>query len=228
MLIREGNERNQSIDLRLAAMLSLVAGALNAAGFELAGLFSANMTGNISAMADNLAKGGWGAALLFGLIVVVFILGALIAGLLIEAGRQRGKRRIYAVVVALEAGLLILTGLAALAGLTGADGVEIICLLAVALGMQNAVSTRISRARVRTTHVSGMATDIGLSLAGLWLRSAESARYRGLLALHVTTILAFLGGGVLGVVLHRIAGPVTFLCCGLLLALIALPEVFRR
>ncbi|MCA0963512.1 YoaK family protein [Salipiger bermudensis] len=228
MLIREGNERNQSIDLRLAAMLSLVAGALNAAGFELAGLFSANMTGNISAMADNLAKGGWGAALLFGLIVVVFIFGALIAGLLIEAGRQRGKRRIYAAVVALEAGLLILTGLAALAGLTGADGVEVICLLAVALGMQNAVSTRISRARVRTTHVSGMATDIGLSLAGLWLRSAESARYRGLLALHVTTILAFLGGGVLGVVLHRIAGPVTFLCCGLLLALIALPEVFRR
>lgn len=228
MLIREGNERNQSIDLRFAAIMSLVAGALNAAGFELAGLFSANMTGNISAMADNLAKGGWGAALLFGLIVVVFILGALIAGLLIEAGRQRGKRRIYAAVVALEAGLLILTGLAALAGLTGGDGAEIICLLAVALGMQNAVSTRISRARVRTTHVSGMATDIGLSLAGLWLRSAESARDRGLLALHVTTILAFLGGGVLGVVLHRIAGPVTFLCCGLLLALIALPEVFRR
>ena len=226
MLIREGNERNQSIDLRLAGLLSLVAGALNAAGFELAGLFSANMTGNISAMADNLAKGGWGAALLFGLIVVVFILGALLAGLLIEAGRQRGRRRIYAAVVAMEAVILILTGLAALAGLIGR--VEVICMLAGALGMQNAVSTRISRARVRTTHVSGMATDIGLSLAGLWMRSDESVRYRGLLALHCTTISAFLGGGVLGVALHRLAGPVTFLCCGLLLALIALPELLRR
>ena len=226
MLIREGNERNQSIDLRLAGLLSLVAGALNAAGFELAGLFSANMTGNISAMADNLAKGGWGAALLFGLIVVVFILGALLGGLLIEAGRQRGRRRIYAAVVALEAGLLILTGLAALAGLIGR--VEVICMLAGALGMQNAVSTRISRARVRTTHVSGMATDVGLSLAGLCMRSDESARYRSLLALHCTTMSAFLVGGVLGVVLHRLAGPVTFLCCGLLLALIALPEMLRR
>ncbi|MBR9894755.1 MAG: DUF1275 domain-containing protein [Shimia sp.] len=228
MLIREGNERNQSIDLRLAGLLSLVAGALNAAGFELAGLFSANMTGNISAMADNLAKGGWGAALLFGLVVVVFILGALVAGLLIEAGRQRGKRRIYAAVVAMEAVILILTGLAALAGLTGGDGVGIICMLAGVLGMQNAVSTRISRARVRTTHVSGMATDVGLSLAGLCMRSDESARYRSLLALHCTTISAFLVGGVLGVVLHRLAGPVTFLCCGLLLALIALPEMLRR
>ena len=226
MLIREGNERNQSIDLRLAGLLSLAAGALNAAGFELAGLFSANMTGNISAMADNLAKGGWGAALLFGLIVVVFILGALLGGLLIEAGRQRGRRRIYAAVVALEAGLLILTGLAALAGLIGR--VEVICMLAGALGMQNAVSTRISRARVRTTHVSGMATDVGLSLAGLCMRSDESARYRSLLALHCTTMSAFLVGGVLGVVLHRLAGPVTFLCCGLLLALIALPEMLRR
>ncbi|MBY6002928.1 DUF1275 domain-containing protein [Salipiger bermudensis] len=227
MLIREGKERNQTIDLRLAGLLSMVAGALNAAGFEIAGLFSANMTGNLSGMADSLAKGGWGGALLLGLIVVVFILGALLAGLIIEVGRRRRIRMIYALAILCEAAILVVVGGAGLLGLAREEGAAFICVLAFSLGIQNAVTTRISRARVRTTHVSGMATDIGLSLAGLWLRSEEAPRYRGLLALHCTTILAFLVGGILGVLAHRFFGPVTFLFCGLLLALVALPEIWR-
>lgn len=57
MLIRVGSERSETIDLFLAAVLSTVAGALNAVGFLIAGSFTANMTGNVSAFADELAGG---------------------------------------------------------------------------------------------------------------------------------------------------------------------------
>ncbi|MGI4764780.1 MAG: DUF1275 family protein, partial [Janthinobacterium lividum] len=54
MLIREGQARSFPIDLRLACLLSLVAGGLNSAGFYAVGFFSANMTGNVSTMADRV------------------------------------------------------------------------------------------------------------------------------------------------------------------------------
>ena len=69
MLVREGADRTRLIDLRLAALLSAVAGGLNATGFEVAGLFSANMTGNVSALADQLGSGRVGLALLFATVV---------------------------------------------------------------------------------------------------------------------------------------------------------------
>jgi uncharacterized membrane protein YoaK (UPF0700 family) len=57
MLIREGNERTIAIDVKLATSLAAVAGSLNTAGFQAAGFFSANMTGNVSSLSDYLGTG---------------------------------------------------------------------------------------------------------------------------------------------------------------------------
>ncbi|MET3901247.1 uncharacterized membrane protein YoaK (UPF0700 family) [Devosia sp. UYZn731] len=73
--------------------------------------------------------------------------------------------------------------------------------LSFAMGLQNAATTRISDARVRTTHVSGMATDIGISLASLTIKAQDADGSRARLWLHLSTIFAFLLGGVIGVML---------------------------
>jgi len=80
------------------------------------------------------------------------------------------------------------------------------------MGLQNAVVTRISDARVRTTHVSGMATDIGIELSMLFDIArghelhADVASYRSKLRLHVQTVLSFLVGGVVGIVVYLAIG----------------------
>lgn len=73
MLIRTGSARTETLDLSLAGLLSTVAGALNAVGFLVAGTFTANMTGNISAMADTLVVGQVALALSFAGLVLAFI-----------------------------------------------------------------------------------------------------------------------------------------------------------
>jgi uncharacterized membrane protein YoaK (UPF0700 family) len=100
--------------------------------------------------------------------------------------------------------------------------------LAYLMGLQNAVVTRISEARVRTTHVSGMATDIGIEI-GLLIDSVfrrvlapETAAVRARLRLHMETILAFLAGGVLGVVLYQRIGGAMFWIAATVLGAIAL------
>jgi len=227
MLVREGDERNETIDLWLACCLAAIAGALNAAAFYAVGFFSANMTGNISILSDHLALTQWGAGLVYATIFLVFITGSVSASLLISAGRRRRMRRIYADCIMLE-GIL----LAALGGadLWLADRWRAPCVvlgLAFLMGFQNAVGTRISGARVRTTHVSGVATDIGIELAGVidMLRGRQidedAAGMLGKLRLHAGTVLSFLLGGVAGVVLYRAAGGYMIMLAGAALLAIA-------
>ncbi|MFC3614552.1 YoaK family protein [Lutimaribacter marinistellae] len=227
MLILEGDARSAAIDLRLAALLSAVAGALNATGFEEAGLFSANMTGNVSALADSLALRHWGVAALFISVVAVFVTGATVAGVAIEHGRKRQFRGVYAAMILTEALFLVTLGIGGMGGWTLSAGMPLIFMLSVTLGWQNAVTTRISAARVRTTHVSGMATDMGLALAGLWVREERGTFHRGQIILHSVTIGSFLLGGVAGAICHLRLGAGVFLACGLPLGCVSMLEFLR-
>jgi uncharacterized membrane protein YoaK (UPF0700 family) len=233
MLVRQGGDRSDDIDRRLATVLALVAGALNAAGFQAIGLFSANMTGNVSSMSDHLALGQFPLAVRFFAIVLVFIGGAMASTLLIGAGRRRHWRSIYALSLIAEAVLLIILGLADLYVPGVHAGTASIFGLSFLMGLQNAVVTNISGARVRTTHVSGMVTDIGIELAELFdiARGREprdaGPQRRSKLRLHAQTVLAFLVGGILGVLLYQAIGGFLFIATSFPLVAISFPVVLQ-
>jgi uncharacterized membrane protein YoaK (UPF0700 family) len=230
MLLRVGDARPANIDVRLAAILSCVAGAINAAGFHAVGYFSANMTGNVSALSDYIVTGKGQLAALFLAIVTAFIFGSFCSALLIEAGRRRGVPAIYAYSILLEAVLLLLLGCAELF-LPGAHSSAMLVVgLSYVMGLQNAATTRISNARVRTTHVSGMATDIGIALAvlsGGGLANEERSAARSRLLLYSTTIASFIGGGIIGVLVYQVINGALLLAAAAILFGIALPEVRR-
>lgn len=227
MLVSEGDQRSVAIDVRLAGLLSCVAGAVNAAGFQAAGFFSANMTGNASAMSDHIGLGQLESAGVFAALIGIFVIGAFCSGLLIEVGRNRKVRAIYAYSVTLEGMLLIILGGldALIPDLVGPLG--LVVGLSFIMGLQNAATTRISNARVRTTHVSGMATDIGLGLAALVSAAPDNAPALDRLKLYAVTILAFVAGGVGGVLLYLVTSGWAFTAIGILLLIIALPEAQR-
>lgn len=227
MLIRVGDDRPNNIDLILAGLLSSIAGALNAVGFQIAGSFTANMTGNISAFSDQFAHGNLRLSLSFAGLVVAFICGAAIAALAIQNGERKQIQSIYALAISAEGLiLLLLTAFLALTPSTTSETL-LVFVLSFVMGLQNAVTTLISRARVRTTHVSGMATDIGIELAAL--RGDETARRDALprLKLHGLTLSCFAIGGICGALLHGFVGFWLFAIAGALLLVIGLPEAMR-
>lgn len=227
MLIKVGNARTANIDLVLAGLLSSIAGALNAVGFLIAGSFTANMTGNISAFADHLANGAIPIALSFLGLVAAFIWGAAIAALAIQAGERRQLRSVYALAIAAEAIILLLVGTA----LTKSSATEhetlLVIVLSFVMGLQNAVTTMISQARVRTTHVSGMATDIGIELAALVGGDKSRREATPKLWLHSLTLACFAVGGLCGALLFQLVGSWLFMITATLLLLIAVPEALR-
>lgn len=228
MLTREGSERTIAIDMKLAAVLSVVAGAVNSAGFHALGFFSANMTGNASMLSDFLAVGNIAGAAGFLMIIVLFIAGAFSAARMIAFGRRRAIRAIYAYVISFEAIALIMLGLIVVIIGTERAAPFLLLGLSFLMGLQNAATTRISNSRVRTTHISGVATDIGISLAALnGGAGADEQHARSMLRLHVLTIACFISGGVAGVMFYEMIGGVVLTTAGALLLAAALREVDR-
>lgn len=227
MLIKVGDDRTSNIDLVLAGLLSSIAGALNAVGFLVAGSFTANMTGNISAFADNFANGAIVASLSFMGLVVAFVCGASIAALVIQTGERRPLRSIYALAITAEAVILLVLGIGLVLSFAQLQETFLVIVLSFVMGLQNAVTTMISRARVRTTHVSGMATDIGIELAALIGDAKLRQEATPKLKLHILTLASFAIGGVCGAVLFQLVGSWLFVIAAVVLLLIAVPEALR-
>ena len=158
------------------------------------------------------------------------MLGAFLASAFIEGGKRLRFRRIYAVTLLAEAGLLIATGVIVQHASVPANGALVVGTLALAMGIQNAASTRLSGSKVRTTHVSGVATDLGVGLAQLLSPNDPEQKTALLtrLGLNLTTLLSFTVGGVAGVLCYEVCGGYTFSLVGAILLSLSARYIFAR
>jgi uncharacterized membrane protein YoaK (UPF0700 family) len=213
--------------------LAFVAGAANAGAYLAVKLYTSHMTGIVSSLADHLALAEFNLALDALGAVLSFVGGAMCSAILINVARRRGWRSQFALPLMLEALLFGVFGLMG-ATLAGVDGLFIpatVTLLCFTMGLQNAVITKISGAVVRTTHLTGVITDLGIEL-GKWVYwnqpgplaappvRADRARMTTLAAV----IASFLLGGVLGALGFKQLGYVATLpLAAILLALSIVP-----
>src|SRR5690606_34311311 len=123
----------------------------------------------LSAMADAVALRHWAIAVVSASALLAFVAGAATTAILVNAGRRRGLSSAFAIPLLLEAVLLLVFG-AFGARLTASHALFVpatVVLLCYTMGLQNAVITKISRAEIRTTHVTGLITDLGIELGKL-------------------------------------------------------------
>jgi uncharacterized membrane protein YoaK (UPF0700 family) len=228
-------ERTDAANRRLGRSLAFVAGAANAGGFLAVGQYTSHMSGIVSSMGDNLALGEIG-LLLSGLAsLTCFLAGAATSAVLINWGRRLPLRSHYGLPLVLEAVLLVCFGLLG-ANLEHHRVLAVpatVGLLCFVMGLQNAMVTKISRAEIRTTHVTGLVTDIGIELGKLFyvnLRPVEDAEPvkadRAKLRLLASLLGAFFAGGVCGAIGFKAVGfAATVPLALVLLVLAAVPLV---
>ncbi|MCS0590218.1 YoaK family protein [Massilia norwichensis] len=222
-----GPARSPRANRHLGVALAFVAGAINAGGFLAVNQYTSHVTGAVSAAADHLALGAWDLALdAFG-AVLSFLLGAACTALAVNYGRRRGLASEYALPLLLEAILLLAFGVLG-ARLAQVDTLFVpatVMLLCFLMGLQNALITKLSHAEIRTTHLTGIVTDIGIELGRMlyWNRDGAQPRVsanHARLALLASLLLSFFLGAVLGALGFKHAGylatvPLACLLCGL-------------
>jgi uncharacterized membrane protein YoaK (UPF0700 family) len=227
-------ERSGTADTQLGIVLTFVAGAVNAGGFLAIGQYTSHMSGIFSALADNLVLGALGLVLAGLGALLPFVAGAACSAILINWGRRRNRGNFYALPLMLEAGLLFGFGL--LGGFAQDTPVFVpitVPLLCFIMGLQNATVTKLSGARIRTTHVTGIITDIGIELGKLvyWNRDRSRSETslvradRPKLRLLSLLLVSFFSGGVIGAFGFQRWGFGSCMPLALLLLLLASPSL---
>ena len=220
-------QRTEGTNLRLGVTLSFVAGATNAGGFLAVGQYTSHMTGIVSSIADNLVLGNITIALAGLLALTAFVGGAMTTAWMVNWALRRKLQSAYARPLLLESLLLLVfglfgTGINFFAGLFVPLTVLVLCFI---MGLQNAVITKISHSEIRTTHVTGLITDLGIELGKLLYINGLSKdtpvmANRKKLRLHIKLITSFFVGGLLGAVGFKSVGFITTVPLSILLLML--------
>jgi uncharacterized membrane protein YoaK (UPF0700 family) len=165
-----GRHRTSGANRHLSFVLAFVAGATNAGGFLAVQQYTSHMTGIVSAMADNLALGGFALVTTGAGALLSFLMGAASTAVMVNYARRHHLYSEYALPLLVEAALLLCFGTlgAQLSHIKGLFVPMTVMLLCLIMGLQNAVITKLSKAEIRTTHLTGAVTDIGIELGKLF------------------------------------------------------------
>lgn len=219
----------------LGAVLCFVAGAINAGGFLAVGMYTSHMSGVVSSMADNAVL-GHGVLLWIGFgSLMAFIGGAMTTAMMVRWALRRNLRSAFGRPLLVEAILLLVFGLfgAAIDERSVALVPYTVVLLCFIMGLQNALITKQSNAEIRTTHITGLVTDIGIELGLLFYVNRhfpDSPRVRAnrqKLGMHVKLLLSFIAGALCGAWGFKTVGYIVTLPLALILvALVYKPLLF--
>jgi uncharacterized membrane protein YoaK (UPF0700 family) len=220
--------RSARANHHLGYALAGVAGAMNAGGFLAVHQYTSHMTGIVSSAADKLALGAFDFVLDAVGAIVSFVLGAATTALLVNYGRRRALASEYALPLLCEALLLLAFGVlgAQLSSVQGLFVPATVMLLCFTMGLQNALVTKLSHAEIRTTHMTGIVTDIGIELGKMMYWNADETAHPRVKANHDRLVVlcgllgSFFCGGVAGAFGFKILGyaatvPLALLLCGL-------------
>ena len=222
-------QRTPQTDLKLGSVLAFVAGAANAGGFLAVGQYTSHMTGVLSSVADNLVLGQLAMAAVGVAALLAFLTGAMTTAWLVNWGLRRQLRSAFGLPLLLEGVALLLFGL-----FGAAINLHVtlfmpltVLLLCYTMGLQNAVITKISRAEIRTTHLTGLVTDLGIELGkALYInRHASELPVQAnwdKLGLQAKLIGGFFGGAVAGALGFKHWGYVTTVPLAAVLLLLVL------
>jgi uncharacterized membrane protein YoaK (UPF0700 family) len=230
-----GGLRTARADRQLGLALAFVAGAINAGGFLAVAQYTSHMTGIVSAIADHLALGALGLLWSATGALASFLLGAICSSVMVNFARQRRMSSLYAYPLLLEAVLLLGFGLFG-SRLTSIERLSVpatVMLLCFMMGLQNAVISKLSKSEIRTAHITGTITDIGIELGKMLHWNAPGTPPQDIVAanwikLRFLAALAtcFFIGGVVGALGFKHLGYVsTVPLAVLLVALAAVPAI---
>lgn len=160
------------LQARLAISLACVAGYVNVVALLTCGKMVSHLTGHGTGLGSELAQSDWTAAGLTAALIGSFFVGSFLSGSAIEVGRQRNWASIYVLPAAIELVLLAVFAIGVKlhdpsAPESGSRLWWMTVVATLSMGVQNATITRISSGVVRTTHLTGIVTDLGHESAQL-------------------------------------------------------------
>lgn len=189
--------------------MAFQAGLLNIGGFFIARRIVSHVTGFVTFFGHDVSQGRGLQALGMLIVPSFFLLGAMVSGYFVDIRLKLGKRPKYYIPFGIMFVLNLIVLITGLLGGWGAFGHEpltiesfvLIAILCFLCGVQNGTISTVSKSMVRTTHLTGLTTDLGVGLMRIinknriksQLGNEEQANF-----MRIGIIMSFLMGSVVG------------------------------
>lgn len=199
MFRHQGRARTLSHNKKIASLLSFVAGIVNITGFLSVQRLTTNVTGHFAFFVDEIFKLNFTESVIYFLYILFFFLGSFVSNLLIEITTRKNESLIYTVPITVEIMILLIIALFGHKLVIGNPNLIALSLL-FAMGLQNSLVTRISGAVVRTTHLTGLFTDLGIEISQLFFyrKKEQKEKLISTIRLRSRIICYFFIGGISG------------------------------
>ncbi|MBA6154370.1 YoaK family protein [Gelidibacter maritimus] len=165
MFKHQGKKRTLQHNLRIAIVLSFVAGIVNVSGILAFNELTTNVTGHFALFIRDVADFRFWKGTIYFLYIFSFLFGSFSSNILIETFKENKKLNVFVIPTLIEC--VILSGVAIMSNTAQFNPELMVCLLLFAMGLQNSFVTKLSNAVVRTTHLTGLFTDLGIELSQL-------------------------------------------------------------
>lgn len=200
-------------NLAIWMVLAFQAGLLNVGGLMGVHSFVSHVTGFATLFALEFESSNYPQAIGLLIVPATFLLGCMVSGILVDLRLKLRKKPKYYIVFGV---LFLLTLLIAVGGfnnffgewgvpLSSLRGYILVSLLCFTCGVQNGTITLVSRSVVRTTHLTGLTTDLGIGLVRVFnrkrLAGVEDEGMANLM--RIGLIFFYTAGSALGVPVFR-------------------------
>jgi hypothetical protein len=195
----------------LWSILGFQAGFINSFGFLACGRYVSHVTGFGTQIGIALGESKWWLAVELLGFPLSFVLGAFFSGLFTSARMENGLKPRYDLITLFLPtliGIVLYLGWKGLFGdfgepLVGARDFILLFSLSFACGVQNGCFATLTKGQIRTTHLTGISTDIGTDFARLFFGKLSAIEKRLVIRSNVSRIATFASfsvGSILSVI----------------------------
>ncbi|WP_143961031.1 YoaK family protein [Litoribacter populi] len=201
MLRNDQKKRSTKDNLMLAGSTATAAGMVNVASVVAFFAFTSNVTGHVAILAEEIVKGHWHQVYIVLIWLLLFLFGAFLANYLIYSVVRKGTYVAHSVPVIIE--IIVLLGVAFYGHNYYSETLRetewLVGALLFCMGLQNSLVSTITGGVVKTTHVTGLFTDLGAELSQWFHPKTESTKIlKDRLTLRFTILSFYIFGGLVG------------------------------
>ncbi len=164
MLRNYSNSRTLGDNIRLGTLTAFTAGTINIASLLIFLSFTSNVTGHYAILAAEISKGNWTQVAVMASWIFLFFFGSFLSNFIVINFNKKSKYFAHSMPLILE--ILCLFGVGVYGQLYYQKTLEetevLVAVMLFATGLQNGLTASISNFSVKTTHLTGTTTDLGI------------------------------------------------------------------
>ncbi|MGF1636321.1 MAG: YoaK family protein [Cyclobacteriaceae bacterium] len=201
MIRHEGKKRKHLSNLQMGGITATAAGMVNVASVMAFFTFTSNITGHMAIFSEELVRGNWHQSVVVLIWLFAFLIGAFSSNFLINKIKKYGLFLSNSITILIQ--IMILIAVATYGKFYYDESLletEImVAALLFSMGYQNGLVATITNGVVKTTHLTGLFTDLGIALS-LWSRKSQR-KIKALqqkLQLQIVIAFTYFTGGLIG------------------------------